>query len=142
MKFCIAHRRLAGYIPGSATNLRPHEAGNITDFTIDADIHHHDLNPTMAREDVDCCPSAQEVQYHLPRHGFRISTDSLLRNTVIRGQGENHFVRALQALLFADRNQPRRNLFETAEASQGFCQAIQPRHCPRTPFRRERRYGS
>ena len=118
-----------------------HEARSFTEVTIDTDIHDHDLNPTMPGENIDRRPSGKEIEHHLTGHRFGIGANSLVRNAVIRSQGEDHFLGASRALFLANRHQAGRNLLQTAEASQGLGQTIQSGHGPCSPFRREQWHG-
>ena len=118
------------------------EIPDFTEVTIDTDIHDHHLNPTMPGENIDRRPSGKEIEHHLTCHRFGIGAYSLVRDSVIGSQGKDHLLGASWALFLANRHQAGRNFLQTAETSQGLGETIQPGHGPRSPFRRERGYGS
>ena len=118
-----------------------HKTRDFTQITIDTDIHDHHLNPTMPGENIDRRPSGKEIEHHLTCHRFGIGAYSLVRDSVIGSQGEDHLLGASRALFLANRHQAGRNLLQTAETSQGLGQTIQPGHGPRSPFRREQGHG-
>jgi len=88
----LTHCSFASHISGSVAHLRTHQTPNLAQITIDTDIHNHHLNPTMPGENINRRPTGKEIEHHLPGHRPGIGADSLVRNSVIRGQRKDHLL--------------------------------------------------
>ena len=49
----------------------------------DSGVDHFQVKTMLLAENIDCCPSGQEVFYHLGSYLRRIGADSLVGNSVI-----------------------------------------------------------
>ncbi len=95
-RLVAGHGRPFGKIFRAAGNLFVDQAGDVGKVIIDPHIHHPHLGPDMTGQHVDPGAAGQEVEHHLRGHFAGIQRNTLFRDAVVSGKGEDDFLRKIR----------------------------------------------
>jgi hypothetical protein len=120
------HRRLVDEVACAAPNLGVDQPRVAAAVAVDAGIHDPEFYSLQPREHADGRAAAQEIPDHLFGHRAWIGAHTPVRDTVIRGEYDRHWMddRGLDCSLHGANLS--RERFEIAEGAEWFRQRVQP----------------
>jgi hypothetical protein len=127
---------------GASANFHRDECLKVFRVRIDSYIDDDHFDSKLSAENVDGRAAGKEVQDHLARNRFGIRAYAFLGNAVVRSKRKDDLTRAVRKFLFADGHKSGRDLFQSAEASEGFRETVEARERSFVPVGIEDRNGS
>jgi len=121
------HGRSLGHVAGPAGHLAAHETRGVAEIMVDPHVHHEDLGPHMAGQDVDPRPSVEEIEDHLDRHFLREGGNPLLYHPVVSGEGEDHLLFRGGSQVPGDGHHTPGKLLQAPEGADGLGLVVEPR---------------